>query len=153
MDALLLAYAAGWIIVPLALVGLAAACVRPRSPGEHAFALLTAGLVGLLLAEATLYASNGSERFQERYLIAALPLVPILFCLGAQRLRHRWAQIATCAIAAAMAVAAAAVPLSGYTQFTGKQDSPTLWAAYHLEQRSGPATARSWSRCSQWRSR
>jgi hypothetical protein len=65
-DALLLAYAAGWVLVPVAVVGLAAGCARPRSPGEHAFSLLAAAMTGLLMAEAVLYASNGSERFQER---------------------------------------------------------------------------------------
>jgi hypothetical protein len=132
-DALLLAYAAGWVLVPVAVVGLAAGCIRPRSAGEHAFSLLAAALSGLLLAEAVLYASNGSERFQERYLIALLPLMPILFGVGARRLQGRGARIAACTLAGALALATVAVPLSGYTQLTSKQDSPFLWAVYRVE--------------------
>ncbi len=139
-DAMLLAYAAGWVLVPAALVGLALGLARPRTRAEHAFAALTVAIATLLLIEAAVYASNGSERFQERYLMALLPLCPLLCCVGARRLRGRGARIAVAGLAGGLLIVAVVVPLSGYTALTGKIDSPTLWAAYWLEERLGTGT-------------
>ena len=140
-DMAMLAYAAGWVLVPLAVVGLVSACARPATPREHAFGVLTASLLAFLLLEASLYATNGSARFQERYLIALLPLVPLLACLGARRLGARPALLGVGVTAAVLLMLAARLPLSGYTADTGKQDSPFLQAVSQLEQRVGAGSA------------
>jgi hypothetical protein len=141
-DAFLLAYAAGWVLVPGALVGLALALRRPRGRAEHGFAALSLGLTLALLAEAGVYAANGSDRFQERYLAALLPLVPLLFFAGAGRLTPaRGARIATAVVAGGLVAVSAAVPLSGFTVLTGKQDSPLLQAVARLEVWAGVGRA------------
>ena len=135
-DALLLAYAAGFALVPGALAGLAFALARPRVREHTAYAALAVGVLFSLLAEATLYATNGS-----RPLPGALPDDPRaarlsrLLGLGAARPavgeggrgRRRSALIAL----------AARVPLSGYTISDAKQDSPFLLAAFRLERAIG----------------
>jgi len=133
VDSMLLVYAAGFVLVPGAAVATVAALVRPRDRAEAAFGWLAGGLTCALLAEAALYAANtnGSERFQERYLFAVLPLVPIGFGLFVQR-RHL--RIPVAALAVGLLMLALRVPLSGYTTGTGKQDSPLLQAVYWLEQ-------------------
>jgi len=133
-DAFLLAYAAGWVLVPVALLGLVGPFVRARSRTELALVSMTAPLAALLLVEATLYASNGSDRFQERYLLALLPLVPLLFLVGVRRLETQGWRLAAAGVSAALFLLAALVPLSGYTVLAGKQDSPTLQAVFQLEQ-------------------
>jgi hypothetical protein len=65
-DSMLLVYCAGWVLIPGALIGFAYALGRPRSREEAAFGGVTAGLLLILFAETSLYASNGSPRFQER---------------------------------------------------------------------------------------
>ena len=84
-DALLLAYAAGFALVPGALAGLVAALARPRFRDEGAFAALGLGVLLAIFAEATLYATNGSDRFQERYLMVLLPLVFPAFWIWVRR--------------------------------------------------------------------
>jgi hypothetical protein len=74
-DSMLLAYAAGFALVPGAVAGIAYALWRPRSREESGLAALSVGLLLGLFAEAALYATNGSDRFQERYLMILLPLV------------------------------------------------------------------------------
>ncbi len=140
-DALLLAYAAGWVIVPLALVGLVLGIARPRTRPEHAFAALVGVFSVLVLLEAAIYAANGAERFQERYLIALLPLVPLLAVLGARRLEDRAGRIAVATVSGLLLLAAALVPLTGFAALTGKQDSPTLWAVAELTDHIGDGSA------------
>jgi hypothetical protein len=140
-DSMLLCYAAGWVLVPLAFVGLAFGLGRPEQRAERAFAGFAASLVAMLLGEAALYATNGSERFQERYLIALLPLVPVLACLGARRLDRRGARVALAVLAGILFIVAATVPLSEYTQLSSKQDSPLLWAVSKLEETLGSGGA------------
>jgi hypothetical protein len=140
-DVWLLAYASGVVLVPAAIVGLAGAVVRPRSAAERAFGLLTMMVAAGLLAEAALYASNGSDRFQERYLIGLLPLVPLLFFLGLRRLPSRAATVAIALVGGVLVVVATRVPLSTYTASFGKQDSPFLHAVYRLEEALGTGPA------------
>ena len=54
LDAMMLAYASGWIIVPGALLGLWLALRRPRSREEQSFALVATVLAVVLVAEAVL---------------------------------------------------------------------------------------------------
>src|SRR5919199_2528070 len=135
-DLMLLAYASGWILVPGAVVGLALA----REPVERAFAALVGSLAGGLLLEAGLYATNAGEqggRFQERYLLALLPLA--LPAFGLYLRRPERAKAAVALIAFALLAVSARVPLSGYTSTTGRQDSPFLLGVYRLERGVGVA--------------
>jgi hypothetical protein len=139
-DAMLLAWAAGIILIPAALVGLVLGLCKPLEQRQRAFACFTLVFSSLLLAEAALYAANGSDRFQERYLVALCPLVPILFFLGMQR-ATRVAKISLGIASAALALLVAYVPLSGYATGFGSQDSPFLQAFSQLEQILGEGSA------------
>jgi hypothetical protein len=131
VDAMLLAYSAGWILVPGALLGFALALVRPRDRAERSFGVLVGVFAVGLFVEAALYASSGSTRFQERYLFTLLPLVAPAFGLYVTRgwPRRLWLG----ALAAGMVVLSARIPLSGFTAADNKQDSPFLFAVFRLE--------------------
>jgi hypothetical protein len=133
VDLFLLAFATGIVLVPGALVALA----RPKGRTETAFAALAAVFGAGLVAEAALYASNGSNRFQERYLFAVLPLVPIAFGLY---LKHgRPARIPVALLSLFFFALSARFPLSGYAGALGKTDSQFLVAVYRLERAIGTA--------------
>jgi hypothetical protein len=126
-DLFLLAIASGVVLVPGALVALA----RPRGRTELGFSVLVATFAAGLLLEAALYASNGSARFQERYLFSLLPLVPVAFGLY---LKHgRPGRLPVALLAGILLIVSARTPLSGYSAADGKTDSPTLWAVFELE--------------------
>ncbi len=132
-DLFLLAFASGVVLVPGAVVALA----RARGRTESAFAVFVAVFAAGLLLEAALYASNGSLRFQERYLFALLPLLPVAFGLY---LKHgRPARVAVALLSVLLFVASARVPLAGYAQAAGKTDSPFLTAVFQLEKHLGTA--------------
>lgn len=141
LDGMFLAYAAGWVMVPVALVGLALGLTRGRNRAERGFAAMTGALAALLLLEASIYASNGSERFQERYLLALLPLVPISFRLGVARLHGRGARIAVALLSGGLFLVATLVPVAEYTVLAGKLDSPTLQAVFQLGEAVGTGYA------------
>jgi hypothetical protein len=131
IDTMMLAYSAGWILVPGAVIGLAYALLRPRLRSEHAFAAFTLCFGLLLFVEAAIYAARGSTRYQERYLFTLLPLVAPLFGLYVSRGWPRRGAMAL--VAAGMLVLASRVPLSGFTVADNKQDSPLLFAVFELE--------------------
>jgi hypothetical protein len=132
-DLFLLAFATGIVLVPGALVALA----RPRGRTETAFAAMAAVFGAGIVAEAALYASNGSARFQERYLFALLPLVPIAFGLY---LKHgRPGRIPVAVLSIFLFALSARLPLSGYTAALGKTDSQFLVAVFRLETALGTA--------------
>jgi hypothetical protein len=133
-DAMLLAYAAGVVLAPGALLGLWLVLRSPRSREELAFGALAAPLTVALLLEAAAYGIGG-DRIQERYFFYAVPLVGILFALYASRgWPHR---LVLGALTAGLVVLAARVPLSGFAAADGKTNSPTLFAAARLEQALG----------------
>jgi hypothetical protein len=135
IDLFLLTVACGVVLVPGALVGLATA----RGQRDASFAALTIfQTIGLLVA-AGLYASNGSERFQERYLYTLLPLVPLAF--GIYLRNGRPARLAVIALGALFVVVSARTPLSGFAVSTGSTDSPLLWAVVRLNSLVGVATS------------
>jgi hypothetical protein len=136
-DSMLLVYCAGWVLVPGALVGFAYAVARPRSREEAAFGGVTAGLLLILFAETSLYASNGSPRFQERYFMGLLPLVLPWF--GLYLKRGRPARLATCLLAVVLLAISARVPLAPYSVANNKQDSPFLLGVFRLEHALGVA--------------
>jgi hypothetical protein len=131
VDLALLALATGVVLVPGAAVGLLGALARPKSRDEAAFGLVTGLFAAALFFEAGLYASNGSARFQERYLIALSPLLAPAFALGMKR-TGRW-RLAGLGVAAGLLIFCARVPLSGYTRGNGPQDSPFLGAVSRLQ--------------------
>jgi hypothetical protein len=139
IDVVLLAVSAGVVLVPAAVTGICRALIRPSNRAEAGFAIVTALFALALLLEAGLYASNGSNRFQERYLMALPPLAAPAFALGLRRMsRHaRWM---TGAVAAAILIVAVRMPLSGYAADSGKQDSPFLHAVSQLEQWTSTST-------------
>ena len=134
-DAMLLAYAAGFALVPAAVVGLVYALWKPQTRDECAFAALTVGVLLGLFAEAALYATNGSDRFQERYLMVLLPLAFPAVVIWLRR--GRPAEHAVALIAVALLALSARVPLSGYTVGDSKQDSPFLMGVFRLEKAVG----------------
>lgn len=127
LDVLLLTLAAGVVLVPGAVIAL----VRPRGRDETAFALMSLLFAFALLVEAGLYASNGSDRFQERYLFSLLPLVPIAF--GVYLRNGRPGRLAAWTLAAAVLAASARLPLSGYAAGIGTTDSPLLASVMYLD--------------------
>ena len=130
-EAMLLTYTAGWAIVPGALAGLVLALVRSRRRGELAFAVTTVLLTVALLLEAAQIAHTDSQRFQERYLFALVPLLGIAFGLYVKR-GLPW-RVPVGLVSAALLLVAARIPLSGYAAAHNKDDSPTLWAVLRLE--------------------
>jgi hypothetical protein len=134
VDAMLLAYGAGVVLAPGALLGLWLALRRPRSRAELAFGALAVPLILALLVEAAAYGLGG-DRAQERYFFYAAPLIGIAFALYASRgWPHR---LAHAAIAAGLVALAARVPLSGFSAADGKTNAPTLFAQARLEQALG----------------
>jgi hypothetical protein len=132
-DLFLLSLTAGVVLVPGAL----AALVRPRGRTELAFAALAAAFAAGLLIEAALYASNGSARFQERYLFSLLPLVPVAFGLYVKHGRPLRTPVTMFSVVLFALIAR--VPLSGYAEALGKTDSPFLFAVFRLERAIGTA--------------
>ena len=136
IDAMLLAYAAGWLVVPGAIVAL----LTPRGTTERAFAGFTVVLAACLFVEAAIYATNAEGpggRFQERYLFTLVPLLGLAFMLSLARGgRARWA---VAVLSALLVVVSARFPLSGWTDKHGRQDSPFLMGVYRLEEEIGYA--------------
>ncbi len=138
-DAAIFVLACGATLVPAALVGLSLGLTRPRTPAEHAFALLTTVVSLFVLVELGVYAASGAERFQERYLQLLPPLLPPLFCLGMTRMASKPLRVAATFLGVGCLVLAAALPLSGYAEALGKQDSPFLQAVSVVEDHLGKA--------------
>lgn len=124
-NMLVLAYAAGWTIVPGALLGLALGILRPLDRRELAFAALTVAFGAGVLAQAALYAPS----IHERYVFYVIPLLALAFATYAQRgwpyrLYHALA-------AAAVLTAAMLVPLTNLS-FRGEVNAPVLIAVHWL---------------------
>ena len=136
VDAMLLAYAAGWLVIPGALVALA----TPRGTAERAFAGFTIVLAFALFVEAALFATNTDGqggRFQERYLFTLIPLIVIAFGLSLRR--EGRTRLVIAALGALLVAVSARFPLSGWTDRHGRQDSPFLMGVYKLEEAIGYA--------------
>jgi hypothetical protein len=140
VDAMLLCYASGFVVVPAALIGLVGGIGRPRSLAERAFAVVAGGLAILLLLETGIFTSKGADRFQERYLMALLPLVMLLYFVGARRLESRRARLGVVGVALALLLLAAREPLSPYFAGLGTQDSPLLQASSQLIDKTSVAS-------------
>jgi hypothetical protein len=130
-EGMLLTYAGGWAIIPGALAGLTLALFRSHRRAELAFAVTTVVLAGGLLLASAQVAQTDSQRFQERYLFALVPLLGVAFGLYVKR-GLPW-RVPVGLISAALLVLAARIPLSGFAAAHNKDDSPTLWAVIRLE--------------------
>jgi hypothetical protein len=138
LDSMLLAYAAGWLIIPGALVALA----TPRTPVERAFAGMTIFLALGLFGEAALYASSADGdgaggRFQERYLFTLLPLLALAFGLSLRRGGR--ARLVVLVLSTTLVAVSARFPLSAWTDDHGREESPLLMGVYRLEAAVGYA--------------
>jgi hypothetical protein len=109
-NALVLAYAAGWIVVPAGLLGLVGAFARPRNELERAFGVLAATSALAVFAETTLY--GYSDLTYERYGFYLFPLLFLGFGLYAER-GLPWRR-AYALLAAGMFLVSSLVPLSGW---------------------------------------
>ena len=109
-NALVLAYAAGWIVVPGGLLGLAGAFARPRSELERAFGAFAVTSAIAVFAETTLY--GYSDLTYERYGFYLFPLLFLGFVLHAER-GWQWRR-AYALLAASMLLLSSVVPLSGW---------------------------------------
>ena len=138
-DSALLAFVAGVVIVPGALVGLGVMLIRPRLVRERAFAAFYIAFALGLLVEAGLYATNGSNRFQERYVFVLLPLIPIAFFHLVQTKRKAF--VSSFAVAAAIVLYASIEPITTYSSDRGDQDSPFLAGYKIIEGDMGRANA------------
>ena len=85
LTAALLPFAAGWLIVPGAILGAALLAVRPRSEADAAFGLLALSLSALVLLEVGLIGAGEANRSLERYAIYLVPLAAIAFFAYAER--------------------------------------------------------------------
>ena len=133
LNAFVLAYSSGWILVPGALLGLALALGRPRSRLELAFGALFLTTTVALLLESGL--AGRVEQAQERYVFYVIPLAVLAFCAYAAR---GWPARTHLALLVSLLIAASAqVPLAGFTAAEGKSQSPFLLAAFRLEEAAG----------------
>jgi hypothetical protein len=132
-NALGVAYASGWVLVPGALLGLVFALTRPRRRSELAFGALATPFALAVLLEASLV--GDVDRIQERYSFYLVPVVALSFCLFASR---GWPAKRAHALLAAVALAAsAAVPLAFHAADTAKTQSAFLFGVHRLEQLLG----------------
>jgi hypothetical protein len=83
--AALLPFAAGWLVVPGALLGLAVLVRRPRARVEAGFAALALSSVVLVLLEVGMIAAGEAGRAIERYEIYLVPLAAIAFFAYVER--------------------------------------------------------------------
>jgi hypothetical protein len=139
LDAMTLAYAAGWIIVPGALLGLWLALARPRTTEELAFGAVTVLLGLALFFEAGLLQASlaAGREIQERYVFYAAPLLALSFALYAGR---GWPlRIHHLVLAAGLVLMSVRLPLSGYAVLSTLNGSPILFGVYWLTGRLGTA--------------
>ncbi len=123
--------ATGAAIAPGAIAWACSTVVRPGDRARSAYATLSlVGVGALVVAAAMVSADTHSDRFLERYLIVAYPLVAIgFFCWIDEGRPARAVAIAT---AAGVIVIAARVPVTGDLFGQGAADSPTLNALSRL---------------------
>jgi hypothetical protein len=137
LDAMTLAYAAGWIVVPGAILGLWLSLRRPRSTDELAFGVFVVFLVAALFFEAGLLQASLTlqKEIQERYVFYAAPLLGVCFALYASR---GWPlRLPHLALAAALLLVSVQVPLGGYAVASTLDGSPILFGVYWLTGKLG----------------
>ena len=126
LQAYLLAGVAGAVIVP----GAVAALIRPRARAERAFALVVSTVaIGLLGEVSVISAQEG--RFRERYLFVLLPLAVVSFFIYLNRGRPYGRVVLL--VAAALAGAAAYLPVTRYSKEAVSYDSESMIAVSWLQ--------------------
>jgi hypothetical protein len=137
--AALLPFAAGWLIAPGALLGLAVVAARPRGRADAGFATLALSSVALVLLEVGMIAAGEAGRAIERYDIYLIPLAAIAFFAYVER-GAPWLRVY---VGLALAGSATAwlmpFPARAGTAFTF--DSPTFSAYAQLATWFGNANA------------
>lgn len=133
LDALVIALAAGAVVVPGAIVGLDLLLSQPRTRAERGFAAFCL-FVGAAIAG--LAALGVATRVQERYLIVVTPLPALLCAVWIQRGMPRRR------IAAAAAVALGAAYIAVDLAAWSATHSPTLRALGEFEETLGGAGIR-----------
>lgn len=148
-DAMVLAYAAGWIIIPGALLGLWLILRRPSSDVERSFALLVVLLAITLLSEAGLLQANASDNVlvygpnevKERYIFYLVPLLGLCFALYAKR---GWPmRVPHFLLAAGLLLLSVRVPLSGFAIASTLNASPILYGVSWLSGELGQTSSAS----------
>jgi hypothetical protein len=121
LDLFVLLLAAGWAIAPGAVLGLLS-LLRSPEPSRRVFGLLTVGMTGALLAEAT-YPAAIHHRPYERYVFYTVPLLAV-GCVYAveQRIVSRVYPV----LAYALAIAAVVVPATDALRSAETGQSPSL---------------------------
>ncbi len=138
IDSMLIAFATGFALAPFAASGLVAGLRAKALPVERAFSALTITFGALVLVETAAYATNGSPRFQERYLVTLMALVPIAFLVGIRVLPRGKGLVV--ALSIVLFVCLVRIPMTGYSAVSGKQDSPFLSAVFYVERIAGTGT-------------
>ena len=139
-TSLLIVYAAGWFVVPGALVGLAGGLVRPAKRTEIVFAAFSLLLALALIAEAGFISESITGDLHERYVFYLVPLVLLWFGVWLTRGAggRRWHLVLTLGLASL----AVWVPVSRFSAGRGKTDSAFLRAVGGLEDAlTNPGTA------------
>jgi hypothetical protein len=134
LQMFLIAVETGVVMTP----GAVAALTKPQGRRELGFASFTAFLALLLLVEATAHAAD-SAQFKERYLFVIVALVPVAFGLFVRHSRPR--RFVVIALSAAIAIAAARLPLSEFATSTFKMDSQFLFAVSYAQDQLGTANS------------
>jgi hypothetical protein len=129
VDVYVVLLAAGAAIAPSAAVGIAQSIARPRTRAEAAFGWIALSSIAVLVLQCVLW--GDVHRVQERYLGYALPLLALAFALRCSRPGRR--PVPEIGVAAAIAVVAALVPLSGYSIDAKHNLAPTLYAFVRVE--------------------
>ena len=126
-TAVLLAFGAGWLVIPGALLGLVAI---PRRRSEAAFGVLAAVLVVGLLVEAGMIAAGEADRPMERYAIYVVPLLFVSFFAYVERgAPHRRVYVA---LALVLGCTAWLVPFPARAGTLFAFDAPTFSAYAQL---------------------
>jgi hypothetical protein len=129
-TAALLPFAAGMLVTPGAVLGLAFALRRPRSAAERAFAAITALLLTLMPLQAGLIAAGEAHKPFERYVFYLVPLLFLAFFVFAERGPGGWKPYG--GVALAVAGLALAVPFASLALDPFSFDSPTISAVETL---------------------
>ena len=143
LDAMTLAYAAGWIIVPGALLGLWLTLARPRSTDELAFGVVArAARRGAASSRPACCrrVSTSARRSRSATSSTRSRCSGSVFALYASR---GWPlALPHLALAAALVLVSVRLPLSGYAVASTVDGSPILFGVYWLTGKLGQAGRR-----------
>jgi hypothetical protein len=139
LDLFVLAVAAGWVVVPGAVIGFVR-FARAGTPRQRAFAFLSAAVGVGVLAEAALFGAHES-RIHERYVFYVAPLVVILFVWALEWLaRDRLYAL----VAYGSAAAALFLPAVSGVRGAADDESPTVLGLNWLTG-GGPGGTLAWA--------